>query len=85
MSHFVHLGSYKSARNLHRDWRTLRKNFSKTLKTQPKSVSEINLGRKKGRYLRLGVKVSSAKTARDICKRLKAGGQYCVIRRSRKS
>jgi hypothetical protein len=85
MSHFVHLGSYKSARNLHRGWRTLRKSFSKTLGTQPKSVSEINLGRKKGRYLRLGVKVASAKTARDICTRLKAGGQYCVVRRSRKS
>jgi hypothetical protein len=85
MSHFVHLGSYKPTRNLDRGWRNLRKRFSKALGNQPKSVSEINLGKKKGRYLRLGVKVASAKTARDICKRLKAGGQYCVVRRSRKS
>lgn len=83
--HFIHLGSYKSTRNLDRGWRNLRKRFSKVLGGQPKSVSEINLGKKKGRYLRLGVKVASAKTARDICKRLKAGGQYCVIRRARKS
>ncbi|MFT5485976.1 MAG: hypothetical protein ACI9JL_002431 [Paracoccaceae bacterium] len=83
--HFVHLGSYKSTRNLDRGWRNLRKRFSKVLGGQPKSVSAINLGKKKGRYLRLGVKVASAKTARDICKRLKAGGQYCVIRRARKS
>jgi hypothetical protein len=52
---------------------------------QPKSVSEINLGKKKGRYLRLGISVASAKTARAICKRLKQGGQYCVSRRSRSS
>lgn len=83
--HFIHLGSYKSTRNLDKGWRKLRKRFSKVLGTQPRSVSAINLGKKKGRYLRLGIKVASAKTARDICKRLKAGGQYCVIRRARKS
>lgn len=83
--HFVHLGSYKSTRNLDRGWQSLRKRFSSVLGTQPKSVSEINLGKKKGRYLRLGVKVASTKTARNICKRLKAGGQYCVIRRARNS
>ena len=85
MSHFIHLGSYKSTRNLNSGWRNLQKRFSKTLGTQPKSVSEINLGRKKGHYLRLDVKVASAKTAGGICKRLKAGGQYCAVRRSRKS
>tara|TARA_R110002110_G_scaffold9986_6_gene49073 strand:- start:8392 stop:9279 length:888 start_codon:yes stop_codon:yes gene_type:complete len=84
-SHFVHLGSYKSTRNLDRGWRNLRKRFSAVLGSQPKSVSEIDLGKKKGRYLRLGVRVENAKTARNICKRLKAGGQYCVVRRSRKS
>lgn len=84
-THFIHLGSYKSTRNLDRGWKNLRKRFSKALNGQPKSVSEINLGKKKGRYLRLGIKVASAKTARNICKRLKAGGQYCVIRRVRKS
>lgn len=83
--HFIHLGSYKSARNLDKGWKSLRKRFSKVLGSQPKSVSKINLGKKKGRYLRLGIKVASAKTARNICKRLKAGGQYCVIRRARKS
>lgn len=83
--HFVHLGSYKSTRNLDRGWRNLRKRFAKVLKAQPKSVAKVNLGKKKGQYLRLGVKVASAKTARNICKRLKAGGQYCVVRRARKS
>lgn len=83
--HFIHLGSYRSARNLDKGWKSLRKRFSKVLGSQPKSVSKINLGKKKGRYLRLGIKVASVKTARNICKRLKAGGQYCVIRRSRKS
>lgn len=83
--HFVHLGSYKSTRNLDRGWKNLRKRFAKVLGKQPKSVSEINLGKKKGRYLRLGISVASAKTARAICKRLKQGGQYCVIRRSRSS
>lgn len=85
IGHFLHLGSYKSTRNLNRGWRSLQKRFRTILGTQPKSVSEINLGKKKGRYLRLGIKVANAKTARNICKRLKAGGQYCVIRRSRKS
>jgi len=42
----------------------------------------VNLGRKKGRYLRLGITVTDAKAARSIRKRLKAGGQYCVIRPS---
>lgn len=84
-THFIHLGSYKSTRNLDRGWKNLRKRFSKALNGQPKAVSEINLGKKKGRYLRLGIKVASAKAARNICKRLKAGGQYCVIRRVRKS
>ena len=83
--HFVHLGSYKSTRNLDRGWKNLRKRFAKVLGKQPKSVSEINLGKKKGRYLGLGISVASAKTARAICKRLKQGGQYCVIRRSRSS
>jgi len=81
-SHFVHLGSYKSSRNLDRGWLSLRKRFSKALGSQSKAVSEVNLGKNKGRYLRLGVGVKSAKTASDICKRLKAGGQYCVVRRS---
>lgn len=81
-SHFFHLGSYKSARNLDRGWLSLRKRFSKALGNQSKAVSEVNLGKKKGRYLRLGVGVKSTKTASDICKRLKAGGQYCVVRRS---
>ena len=80
--HFVHLGSYKSSRTLDRGWRSLRKRFGKILGTQTKAVSEVNLGRKKGRYLRLGVTVANAKAARSICKRLKAGGQYCVVRRS---
>ena len=84
-SHFVHLGSYKSTRNLDRGWLTLRKRFSKELGNQSKAVSEIDLGKTKGRYLRLGVSVTSAKTASDICKRLKAGGQYCVVRRSNNS
>lgn len=83
--HFIHLGSYKSTRNLDKGWKNLRKRFAKTLGTQPKAVSKVNLGKKKGQYLRLGIKVASAKTARNICKRLKAGGQYCVIRRARKS
>ena len=81
-SHFVHLGSYKSTRNLDRGWVSLRKRFSRALGNQSKAVSEVNLGKKKGRYLRLGVGVESAKTASDICKQLKAGGQYCVVRRS---
>ncbi len=83
--HFVHLGSYKSSKTLDRGWRSLRKRFSKTLGSQAKAVSEVNLGRKKGRYLRLGVSVANAETARSICRRLKAGGQYCVVRRSQKS
>ena len=83
--HFVHLGSYKTTRNLDRGWRSLRKRFSKILGAQSKSVSKVNLGRKKGQYLRLGVTVATAKTARALCKRLKAGGQYCVVRRARKS
>ena len=80
--HFVHLGSYKSSRTLDRGWRSLRKRFGKILGSQAKAVSEVNLGRKKGRYLRLGIAVTNAKTARSICRRLKAGGQYCVVRRS---
>lgn len=80
--HFVHLGSYKSSRTLDRGWRSLRKRFGKILGSQSKAVSEVDLGRKKGRYLRLGINVPSAKTARSICQRLKAGGQYCVVRRS---
>jgi hypothetical protein len=80
--HFVHLGSYKSSRTLDRGWRSLRKRFGKILGAQSKAVSEVNLGRKKGRYLRLGVSVPNVKTARSICKRLKAGGQYCVVRQS---
>lgn len=80
--HFVHLGSYKSSKTLDRGWRSLRKRFGKVLGSQAKAVSEVNLGRKKGRYLRLGVSVANAKTARSICQRLKAGGQYCVVRRS---
>lgn len=83
--HFVHLGSYRNSRNLDRGWRSLRKRFGKILGAQAKSVSNINLGPKKGRYLRLGVTVASAKSARALCKRLKAGGQYCVVRRARKS
>ena len=82
---YVHLGSYKSTRTLERGWRNLRKRFSKVLGSQSKAVSEVNLGPKKGRYLRLGVRVASAKTARSICRRLKAGGQYCVVRPSKKS
>lgn len=84
-SRFVHLGSYKSTRTLDRGWRSLRKRFGKILSARTKSVSKVNLGRKKGQYLRLGVTVASAKAARALCKRLKAGGQYCVVRRSRKS
>lgn len=83
--HFVHLGSYKTTRNLDRGWRSLRKRFGKILGTQAKSVSKVNLGKKKGQYLRLGVTVANAKSARALCKRLKAGGQYCVVRRARKS
>jgi hypothetical protein len=83
--HFVHLGSYKSVKTLDRGWRSLRKRFGKVLGIQAKTVSKVNLGRKKGQYLRLGVTVANAKTARAICKRLKAGGQYCMVRRSRKS
>lgn len=80
--HFVHLGSYKSSKTLDRGWRSLRKRFGKVLGSQAKAVSEVNLGRKKGRYLRLGISVANAKTARSICRRLKAGGQYCVVQRS---
>lgn len=83
--HFVHLGSYKTAKTLDRGWRSLRKRFGKVLGAQTKAVSKVNLGRKKGQYLRLGITVANAKTARAICRRLKAGGQYCMVRRSRKS
>jgi len=80
--HFVHLGPYKSSRTLDRGWRSLRKRFGKILGTQTNALSEVNFGRKKGRYLRLGVTVANAKSTRSICRRLKAGGQYCVVRRS---
>lgn len=83
--HFVHLGSYKTSRNLDRGWRSLRKRFGKILGGQDKSVSKVNLGKEKGQYLRLGVTVANAKAARALCKRLKAGGQYCVVRRARNS
>lgn len=82
---FVHLGSYKTVKTLDRGWRSLRKRFGKILGAQTRSVAKVNLGRKKGQYLRLGVTVANSKTARSICKRLKAGGQYCVVRRPRKS
>ena len=83
--HFVHLGSYKTSKTLEKGWRSLRKRFGKILCAQTKAVSKVNLGKKKGRYLRLGVDVANAKTARSICKRLKAGGQYCAVLRARKS
>ena len=83
--HFVHLGSYKTSKTLEKGWRNLRKRFGKILGAQTKAVSKVNLGKKKGRYLRLGVDVANAETARSICKRLKAGGQYCVVLRARKS
>jgi hypothetical protein len=83
--HFVHLGSYKTSKTLEKGWRSLRKRFGKILCAQTKAVSKVNLGKKKGRNLRLGVDVANAKTARSICKRLKAGGQYCAVLRARKS
>jgi hypothetical protein len=77
---FVHLGSYKSSKTLEKGWLTLRKRYGKILGGQPKAVSKVNLGRKKGQYLRLGVTVADARTAKSICRRLKAARQYCAIK-----
>ena len=81
----MHLGSYKNTRTLEKGWRSLRKRYAGVLGNSPKSVSKVWLGKKKGQYLRLGVSVSSLKAARSICSKLKAGGQYCAIRRQTKS
>ena len=63
----------------------MRKRYSGVLGKNPKAVSKVWLGKKKGQYLRLGVSVSDLKTARSICKKLKAGGQYCAVMKPRKS
>ena len=76
---FVHLGSYRNARTLEKGWKSLRKRFSRILGAEHKAVSKVDLGKKKGRYLRLGVSADSLKEARAICRKLKAGGQYCAV------
>ncbi|MGB0631736.1 MAG: hypothetical protein ACPGRZ_13685 [Alphaproteobacteria bacterium] len=84
-SRFVHLGSYKNTRTLEKGWRSLRKRYGGVLGNSPKAVSKVWLGKKKGQYLRLGVSAANLKTAQAICKKLKAGGQYCAVMRARKS
>ena len=82
---FVHLGSYRTTKNLEKGWRALKKRYAKVLKGQPRAVSSVNLGKKKGRYLRLGVNVTDPNRARSICRQLKAAKQYCAVRRARSS
>lgn len=82
---FVHLGSYKNNRTLEKGWRALRKRYGGVLGDSAKTVSKVWLGKSKGQYLRLGVSVANLETARSICRKLKAGGQYCSVMRARKS
>lgn len=83
-SRFVHLGSYRSMKTLEDGWKTLRKRFGNTLPPGQKAVKKINLGAKKGSYLRLGVAVPDTRTAARLCSQLKKRGQYCAVMSSRR-
>ena len=84
-SRFVHLGSYKNTRTLEKGWQSLHKRYGGVLGNSPKAISKVWLGKKIGQYLRLGVSAASLKAAQSICRKLKAGGQYCAIMKARKS
>ena len=81
---FVHLGSYRSMKTLDKGWQSLKRRFAAPLKSREKSVQKVDLGKKKGAYLRLGIAVADDATAKRLCREIKAGGQYCAVMPSAK-
>lgn len=74
----IHLASYKKIKNVHRGWSILEKRFSNTLKGKPPFYYQAKI--RETLYTRLVVgNFSSPKTAREVCKKLKAQGQFCQV------
>ena len=84
-SHFVHLGSYRSKKMLDKGWKSLKKRYGRLLASEQMTVTKIDLGKPKGKYLRLGVSVAGSATANRLCGKLKSSGQYCAVMRTGKS
>lgn len=81
---FVHLDSYRTLKALNRGWRILQKRYGKVLASGKRTVTHVDLGRTKGKFLRLGIAVKDERTAQSVCRKMKAHGQYCAIMPYRK-
>lgn len=75
---YVHLGSYRSMKMLDKGWKELSHRHDKVLHGRSRVVSKVDLGAK-GTYIRLGVAVASKGQGADVCRQLKAAGQYCAV------
>ena len=74
----VHLASYRSIENARDGWRILQRRYPNELGTLVPMVLEVDLGRGRGRMLRLQASALTPGEARTICDRLKQAGQYCI-------
>ena len=75
---YVHLGSYRSMKTLDKGWKELSHRYDTVLHGRSRVVSKVDLGAK-GTYIRLGVAVASKGQGADVCRQLKAAGQYCAV------
>lgn len=82
---FVHLGSYRTMKTLDVGWKTLRGRYAKALGDRHRTVTKVDFGKDKGRFLRLGVTVADRAQAISLCRQIKAGGEYCAVMPTQKS
>ncbi len=74
----VHLASYRSRQAAERGWTQFRRAHSALIGNLEHQISRIDLGRGKGVYFRLiAGPIEGARSAKNLCDRLKRRRQYC--------
>lgn len=78
-SYRIQLGAFKSEKSLEAGWRSLQKKFPSELGKLHRAIEVANLG-DKGTFYRLHAgSFDSSSTAQNICSKLKARDQGCIV------